>query len=61
MNDEEFGCLRLLNLKYRKRDQIIQTFYKIASPQKFDPSSLIFGNFKSLRNILLNRTECTKI
>ena len=30
MNDEEF--LKIFKLKYRRVDQIIQTFYKIGSP-----------------------------
>ena len=37
MNDEEFGTRKLLKLKYRKGDQIIQTFCKIGSPQKLGP------------------------
>ena len=32
MNDEELGSIELLRLKYRRGDQIIQTFYKIGSP-----------------------------
>ena len=54
MNDEEFESLNPLKLKYSRGDQIIQTFYKIGSPQKFCPLSLIGENFKSLRNVLLN-------
>ena len=34
MNDEEFGTRKLLKLKYRKGDQIIETFCKIGSPPK---------------------------
>ena len=30
MNDEEFGSRKLLKLKYRRGDQIIQTFCKIG-------------------------------
>ena len=33
MNGEEFGSTKLLKLKYRRRDQIIQTFCKIGSPK----------------------------
>ena len=32
MNDEEIRHLKLLKLKYRWGDQIIQTFCKIGSP-----------------------------
>ena len=34
MNDDEFGYIKLLILKYRKGDQIIKTFFKVGSPQK---------------------------
>ena len=57
MNDEEFGSIELLRLKYRKGDQIIQTFCKIGSPQKLGPPSLISRNFKTLRKVLLNHEE----
>ena len=33
INDDEFGSIKLLKLKYRRGDQIIQTFCKIGSPQ----------------------------
>ena len=32
MNDEEFESIELLRFKYRKADQIIETFCKIGSP-----------------------------
>ena len=48
MNDEEFGSIKLLKLKYRRGDQIIQTFCIIGSSQKLGPPSLICRNFKSL-------------
>ena len=31
MNDNEFGSIKLLKLKYRRGDQIIQSFCKIDS------------------------------
>ena len=37
INDEEFGSIKLLKLKYKKGDQIIQSFFKIGSPQKLAP------------------------
>ena len=61
MNDEEIGSRKLLKLKYRRGDQIIQTFCKIGSTQKIGPPSLICGNFKILRKILLNHAECIEI
>ena len=57
MNDEEFGSIELLRLKYRRGDQIIQTFCKIGSPQKLGPPSLICTNFRTLRKVLLNHAE----
>ena len=57
MNDEQFGSIQLLRLKYRRGDQIIQTFWKIGSPQKLGPHSLICRNFKTVRKILLNHQD----
>ena len=34
MNDRKFGSLKLLKLKYRSVDQIIQPFCRIGSPQE---------------------------
>ena len=34
MNDDEFGFLKLLKLKYRRVDQIIQLFCRIGSPEE---------------------------
>ena len=61
MNDEEFGSRKLLKLNFRRGYQIIQTFCKIGSPQKADPTFLMFRNSKSLRKVLLNHTECIEI
>ena len=57
MNDKEFGFTKLLNFKYRRVDQIIQTFCKVSSPKKFDPPSFICRNFKTLRKVILNHAE----
>ena len=64
MNDEKLGSIKLLKLKYKRRDQMIQTFWKIVSPQKLDrpPSPpLICRNLKTLRKKLLNHAECIQI
>ena len=61
MNDEEILYLKLLKLKYRSGDQIIQTFCKIGSHQKLGPFSLIDSNFKTLIKALLNHAECIEI
>ena len=60
MNDIEFGSVKLLRLKYRREDQIIQTFCKIGSPQKLGPPSLICRNFKTLRKVVLNMQNALK-
>ena len=46
MNDEEIGYLKLLKLKYRRGDQIIQTFCRTVPPKILVPPSLICRNFK---------------
>ena len=56
MNDEDFGSLKNLKLKYRRGDQIIQIFCKIGSPKK-----LVYWNLKSLRKVLLKQAEFFKI
>ena len=61
MNDEKFGSGKLLKLKYRRGDEIIQTFCKIGSPQKLGPPSLICKNFKTLRKFLIIHAEWTEI
>ena len=57
MNDGELRSIELLRLKYRREEQIIQTFCKIGSPQKLGPLSLVSRNFKALRKVLLNHAE----
>ena len=71
MNDEEILYLKLLKLKYRMGNQIIQTFCKIGSPlrppspppppRNYVPLSLIFRNFKTLRKVPLNHAQCIEI
>ena len=61
MNDEEFWSLKVLNLKYRMGDQIIQTFCRIVSPQKVCPLSIIRRNLKILKKGLLNQAELIEI
>ena len=38
MNDEKFGSSKLLKFKYGRENQMIQTFWKIGSPQKVYPN-----------------------
>ena len=58
MNDDEFGAREL---KYRRGDQIIQTFCKTGFPQKSGPPSFTCRNFKTLRKVLLNHAENIQI
>ena len=60
MNEYEFGCMKLVKLKYRRGNQIIRTFCKIGSPQKLGPPSLICRNFNTQRKVLLNHAETFK-
>ena len=57
MNDEQVGPREPLRLKYRRVDQIIQTFFKICSRQKLGPPSLISRNFETVIKVLLNNAE----
>ena len=61
MNEEQFGSRKLLKLKYRTSDQIIQTFCEIGSFQKLGPPSLVGRYFKSPSKILLNPAEHIEI
>ena len=61
MNEKKFGPITLTKLKYSRGGQIILTFYKIGSPQKLDPSPLIYGTLRTLRKVLLNHAECIEI
>ena len=61
MNDEEVGSVGLLRLKYRRGEQIIQTFWKIGSPlfnlYKFEnPERSNPGSYKMHWN-LINEEE----
>ena len=61
MEDNEFGSINFLKLKYKTGDQIIPTFCKTGSSQKLGAPSLICGNFEALRKVLLNHAACTEI
>ena len=45
-DDEEFEYLKLLKLKYRKGEQIIQTFCRIGAPE----IRSIFFNLRKFKN-----------
>ena len=61
MNDEEFGSIEFLRLKYRRGDQTIQTFGKIDSLQKLGLPSLICRNLRTLRKVFLIHAEWTEV
>ena len=46
INDKEFGSLKVLRLKYRSGDQVIQTFSKISSPKGIRFPALYMEKFK---------------
>ena len=58
VNYKEFGSLKVLKLKYRRGDKIIQPFCRTGSPQEIGSPTLIDGNLKSLRKVLVNHAEC---
>ena len=45
-NDEEFRSLKFLKLKYRRGDQIIQTFSRIDSPKEIRSPLFNLEKFK---------------
>ena len=61
INGKEFGSKKLLKLKYRRGEQIIQTFCKIGSRQKLGSPSLICRNLMTLRKVFLIHAEWTEI
>ena len=61
ITEYKLGSTKLLKLKYRTGDQIIQTLYKIDSPQKLASHSLTCRNLKTVIKVLLNYAECIKI
>ena len=61
MNEEKISRLKVLKLKYRRVDEIIQTFFKIGSLKKLGPPTLICRNFKTVTKLFLNHAECIEI
>ena len=61
IKDDQFETIKFLKLKYRRGDQIIQTFCKIGSSKKLGAPSLICRNFKIPKKLLLNDAECIEI
>ena len=61
MNNKEFGSFKLLKLKYRRGKEIIQPFWRIASPKEIRSSVLNLRKFQNLHKELVNHVECTEI
>ena len=63
MSDEEFEPVKLLKLKCRRVDQIIQTFCKIGSPLKLGPPTPLFNlyRFQDSEKTIVNYAECIDI
>ena len=53
MNDEEFGSLKILTLKHRRRGQIFTPSAEFIPPKKLGLHSLI-----CLKKVLLGHAEC---
>ena len=51
LNDNEFGTLKFLKLKYRKGDQIVQLFRIISSPQETRSPLFNLGAFQKTEKI----------
>ena len=50
VNDKQFGSFKLLKLKYRRGEQIIQPFCRIVSPKIKDPTLLNLWKFQNSEN-----------
>ena len=57
IHGEEFGSKKLLKLKSRRGDQIVQKFCKVGLSQKLGPANLICRNLKTLKEVLLNHKK----
>ena len=53
--------LETFKIEIQKGDQTIQLFCRIGYPQKLGPPSLIFGNLRIQRKLLINHAECIEI
>ena len=60
MDDEEFGSLKLLKLKYRMGDQMIQNFFSIGSPHKLGSALFNLKKFEKSKK-LVNHKECIEV
>ena len=56
-NDEELESLKILKLKYRRGNQIIQPFCRLVSQKGIRSPSLVCGYFQILRKVLFNHAE----
>ena len=61
MNEKEFEFLKFLELKYRRGDQIISRSAELVPTKKLGPTSLIWGNFKKLRKVMVNQLEPNEV
>ena len=61
INEPKIGPFKVLKLKYRRRDQIIQTICRIGLAHKLGPLFLICKNLKSRRKVILNQAKSIEI
>ena len=61
MNDKEFELMKLVKWKYRTGGPNNSDFLQNWFPPEIRSLTLICGNAKSLRRLLLNQAECIEI
>ena len=61
MNDEEFVSFKCMKLKYRRDGISISAVLQNWFPQEIRSTSLILGNFRKLRKVLLNDEQHIEI
>ena len=52
MNDKEFGSFKLVKLKHRGGDQVIQLFCGIGSPKEIRPPLFHLMNFQKAEKLI---------
>ena len=61
MNDKESGYLNILKFKYRRGDQMIQTFFSIGSPHELGSPLFNLKKFEKSKKLFVNHKECIEV
>ena len=61
MNDKEFESLKLLKLKERRGEQIVEQFCRIGSPQEIRYPLFNFRKFKTSEKTTPDSYRCIEI